>query len=499
MNISMILIFFTIALVLWLGVRAQRGKDMNLEQWTVGGRGFGTAIVFLLMAGEIYTTFVFLGGSGYAYGHGGPAYYMLGYGSLCFVLSYWMLPPIWRYAQQRKLVSQPDFFAAKYASPALGILVAVVGAVALVPYLVLQLKGLGIIVSVASYSVISSTQGACIGAFVVTAYVMVSGVHGSAWTSVLKDILVMAVAIFLGVYLPLHYYGGIGAMFEAIEQAKPGFLALPAKGESPVWMVSTILLSTLGFYMWPHMFMASFSAQGERGLRKNAFVLPVYQLMLLLIFFVGFAAVLQVPGLKGADIDLALFKISMNTFDPWVVGVIGAAGVLTAIVPGSMILMAAATLLANNIYAPLRAKSSRVRIVSVARLMAPVVMGVALYFALQGGQTIVALLLMAYSLVTQLFPVLIASLMRNNPVTWIAAFSSILVGEAAVAFLSLNKLSVAKLLPFLPDPLQDMNVGMIALTLNVATLVVVTALTRSRQGPLGAMRGTELPAGKPVA
>lgn len=306
MNISMILIFFTIALVLWLGVRAQRGKDMNLEQWTVGGRGFGTAIVFLLMAGEIYTTFVFLGGSGYAYGHGGPAYYMLGYGSLCFVLSYWMLPPIWRYAQQRKLVSQPDFFAAKYASPALGILVAVVGAVALVPYLVLQLKGLGIIVSVASYSVISSTQGACIGAFVVTAYVMVSGVHGSAWTSVLKDILVMAVAIFLGVYLPLHYYGGIGAMFEAIEQAKPGFLALPAKGESPVWMVSTILLSTLGFYMWPHMFMASFSAQGERGLRKNAFVLPVYQLMLLLIFFVGFAAVLQVPGLKGADIDLAL-------------------------------------------------------------------------------------------------------------------------------------------------------------------------------------------------
>ena len=34
---------------------------MNLEQWSVGGRGFGTIFVFLLMAGEIYTTFTFLG------------------------------------------------------------------------------------------------------------------------------------------------------------------------------------------------------------------------------------------------------------------------------------------------------------------------------------------------------------------------------------------------------------------------------------------------------
>jgi solute:Na+ symporter, SSS family len=29
------------------------------------------------MAGEIYTTFAFLGGSGFAYGRGGPVYYIL--------------------------------------------------------------------------------------------------------------------------------------------------------------------------------------------------------------------------------------------------------------------------------------------------------------------------------------------------------------------------------------------------------------------------------------
>src|SRR5579864_6280572 len=148
---------------LYLGVRARRGHDMSLEQWTVGGRSFGTAFVFLLMAGEIYTTFTFLGGSGFAYGKGAPVYYILAYGTLAYILSYWLLPPIWRYAKQERLYSQSHFFARKYDSTALGVLVAIVGVVALIPYLELQFKGLGIIVSVASYGLISPAPAIWIG------------------------------------------------------------------------------------------------------------------------------------------------------------------------------------------------------------------------------------------------------------------------------------------------------------------------------------------------
>ena len=79
---ALAIIGLTAALALGLGLRARRGRDMSLEQWTVGGRGFGSVLVFVLLAGEIYTTFTFLGGSGFAYGKGGPAYYILGYGCL---------------------------------------------------------------------------------------------------------------------------------------------------------------------------------------------------------------------------------------------------------------------------------------------------------------------------------------------------------------------------------------------------------------------------------
>jgi hypothetical protein len=85
MNGALVGIAAAVVLALGLGFLVGRGRQMNLEQWTVAGRAFGAPLVFLLMAGEIYTTFTFLGGSGFAYGKGGAAYYILCYGALAYV------------------------------------------------------------------------------------------------------------------------------------------------------------------------------------------------------------------------------------------------------------------------------------------------------------------------------------------------------------------------------------------------------------------------------
>ena len=478
---ALVLIAAITLVALCLGMRARRGHDMNLEQWSVGGRSFGTAFVFLLMAGEIYTTFTFLGGSGFAYGKGAPVYYILAYATLAYILSYWMLPPIWRFAKTHRLVSQPHFFARKYQSPALGVLVALVGVTALVPYLVLQLKGLGIIVATASYGAIPSAAAIWTGAVVVTAYVIVSGVRGCAWNSVVKDTMILAVAIFLGLYLPIHYYGGLGEMFRAIDAAKPGFLNFPARGQSVTWFQSTVLLTALGFFMWPHSFGSVYTAKDERIFRRNAMLLPLYQLILLFVFFCGFAAVLKVPGLKGADIDLSLFRLSLQTFDPWVVGIIGAAGVLTALVPGSMILTTASTLLANDVYRGAMMKNADdARVARLARWLVPVIALVAVGFTLKGGDTIVALLLMGYSFVTQLFPALVCSLAPRNRATKQGAFCGIVAGVAVVVVTTLLHVSVAQLLPFAPDAIKDINIGFLALGLNVIVLAAVSAVTQPR-------------------
>ncbi|MDQ7978288.1 sodium:solute symporter family protein [Paraburkholderia sp. SARCC-3016] len=449
---------------------------MNLEEWSIGGRGFSAPLVFVLMAGEIYTTFTLLGASGFAYGYGGASLYIIVYTTQAFVLSYWLLPAIWRFAKENELLTQADFFARKYDSTPLGLLVACISLTALLPYLILQFKGLGILVSATSYGSISSKIAIWVGAAVMGVYVMAAGMHGSAVTAVVKDVLVLSVCVFLGVYLPIHYYGNLPGMFSAIDAAKPGFLSLSAHGKNLTWYVSTITVCGLGMFMWPHTFSSVFTAKSDDHFRRNASVMPLYALVMLFSMFVGMAAVLRIPPLKGGQIDLALLRLSIATFNPWEVGVIGAAGLLTALVPGSIMLVSVATLFTQNVYRPLAPRATDERLARVAKFAAAAFTLLSAAIALYDVQSIVALLIMGYNLVTQVLPALLASLLTNNPVNRLGAAVGMTTGLAAVLTMYWTGGMFAGLFPS-QSWIADINPGLVALLLNVATMVAVSTLT----------------------
>ena len=65
--VALTLIFGIVVVGVAIGLLAGVRRKMDLEQWTCGGRGFGLVLVWLLMAGEIFTLFTFLGASGWAY------------------------------------------------------------------------------------------------------------------------------------------------------------------------------------------------------------------------------------------------------------------------------------------------------------------------------------------------------------------------------------------------------------------------------------------------
>ncbi|MFC7391710.1 sodium:solute symporter family protein [Scopulibacillus cellulosilyticus] len=477
MNIALLIILVFLLIALYLGVNARKGKDMNMEQWAVGGRGFGGIFVFLLLAGEIYTTFTFLGGSGWAYSKGAAAYYVPTYIFLAYVLSYWLAPKIWKYGKENNIVSQPDFFVAKYRSPYLGVLVAIVGGIALVPYIVIQFKGLGIIVSEASYGAISPAVASLLGAVVVTIYVMISGIHGSAWTAIIKDFMILIVVVCIGLYIPYHYFGGIHPMFEAVQKAKPELLTLQDKGLSSSWFISTVLLNAIGFYIMPTSFMVILSAKGERTIRKNAIALPIYTLLLLFVFFVGYAAIIQIPGLK--DGDLSLLSLAIHTFNPWIIGFIGAAGLLTALVPTSVMILSSATGLTRNLYKTFVPKATDKQQSIILKVFILVIVAVSLYFSINGGSALAILNIMSYGLVIQLAPTLFCSFIKNNFVNKYGAFSGIIVGELVVLYITISGETIGSLLPFVPQTIKDINSGFIALLINVIVTIIVSLATKN--------------------
>lgn len=469
MNTPLIITAVIVAIAVALGFVSRGRGAMNLENWTVGGRSFGGLLLWLLLAGEIYTTFTFLGAAGYAYGEGGPVFYILGYGALAYIVSFFVLPPLWSYAKRHGLVTQADYFAHRFGSRWLGALAAVVGVVFVVPYADQQLQGLGLIVQSVTRGRVTATESMIVAFGLVALFVFASGLRATAWTAVLKDTLLIVVVLIIGIGLPLKYFGSYSGLIHAVNQAHPGHLAVPGSsaGLGISWLISTLILTSLGFYMYPHAFMAMYSAKSGRTIRRNAIVLPFYQILLLLMFYVGFTALLVVPGLKGTATNSALLKLVAKAEPSWIVGLVGGAGALAAIVPASLIVLAAATLLSRNVYQGLiRPSATSDEVLRLSRFLVLVVMAIALWLAIASPAILVNLLLVAYDGVSQFFPAVALSLFWRR-LSSVGAAAGIVVGVALALTLVLSH----------HDPLWGLNAGIVALAANVVVTVVVSLLT----------------------
>jgi solute:Na+ symporter, SSS family len=466
-TVSLTTIFAIVALGAAIGFLAGVHRKMDLEQWTVGGRGFGAVLMYLLMAGEVYTTFSFLGASGWAYSRGGPTLYIMAYLTLAYVISFFILPQIWEMGRKYGMQTQSDFFSKRYGNKYLAGFVCVVGIACFIPYLQLQITGLGIIVSIASFDGIGRTPAMAVSVVLLVAFVFASGVRAVAWVSVLKDVLMVFAAVTVGIGIPYIHFGGIAPMFAALAHSRPAHLTMPGATANlgHTWYISTVLLTSLGFYMWPHAFGAAFTAKSGDILRRNAVVMPLYTITLAFIFIVGFTAVLVVPGLR--DGDLSLLTIVRKSFPPWFLGVIGGAGALTAMVPAAIFILTAATLFAKNLYRPIFAPAmSDDQVAKLARVMVVVLGLISLLLAIYRSATLVGLLLTGYAGVTQFFPGVVLGLYWKR-VTTPAVFAGMIAGVATVIFLLLSH----------RDPWSGWNAGFLALCLNFLITVLGSRLT----------------------
>ncbi len=468
MNAALVIILATVIFSSLLGIYAGRKLKMNLENWTVGGRRFGIVIIWLLMAGEIYTTFTFLGASGWAYSKGAPTFYILIYGALAYTLSFFILPALWKVGKRYGLHTQPDYFIKRYNSRPLGVIVALIGVFSIIPYLQLQLAGLGFIVEVASNGSINSNLAIIISFLLTCAFVYTSGIRGAAWVAIIKDVMMILAVGIVGIGVPYIYFGGFGKMFQALIDQKPHHLILPGATAhmDVLWVMSTVLLTGFGFYMWPHVFGSAFSAKSDKIIKRNAIIMPFYQIPILLVFMVGFTALLVIPDLKNGD--MAFLALVNKTYPSWFMGFVGAAGAVTAMVPSAILVLFASTLLAKNVYQTgFNPRASQKTVMRLSRFMVLVITTLALIFAVFVPNELVNLLILGYDGVCQFFPGVVLGLFWPK-VTKSGVFSGIVVGTGIVIFLILSH----------QDPFLGMNAGFIGLLVNSLITIFVSLIQK---------------------
>lgn len=483
----------TIGIGIWSG----RGRSKSLDEWSVSGRGLGFIFILLLMAGETYTSFSFLGTAGWSYSYGVPILYLVGYLSIGLVVAYLVGPLFWTYAARHKLVSLSDIVEHRFKSRGLAILVAVLATIFIVPYIQLQIQGMGAVVNAMSYGAIDLKIAAVVSFVVAEVFILFSGLRGSAWVSVFKDGLVIFAVAFLAIYVPLHYFNGLGGLLEKLVVEKSQWLTFPGAGKGTygaAWFISTIILNGITITVFPTSIAGYLSGTSANALRRNSIILPWYQLLLLVPMMVGATALFVVPALK--DADLALFSVVADSLPAPVVAIIGVAGALSAIVPMSVYMLSIGSMWGRTVLggglagskkseAPTaeQAEATGLRQKRLSQWVCLTVGVIALAMSLLLPNALVSLSVLSYEGLAQLVPAALLALYWPR-MSKQAAAAGLVVGAVLMVVIHYTG----------NDPLLGVNGGLWAVAANLLVVVVVTLFKPDPRWKPAAARREEEPA-----
>ena len=346
---SVFIVFFL--LVTAMGFMASRWKraeaPAHLDEWGLGGRQFGTWITWFLVGGDFYTAYTVIAVPALVYAVGAYGFFALPYTIIVYPIVFAIMPALWRTAHAKGHVTAADVVQANFGSRSLELAVAVTGIVATMPYIALQLIGMGAVIKAMGLE----GELPIVAAFVILAlYTYSAGLRAPAVIAFVKDIMIYIVVLVAVVLVPFRL-GGYGAVFAAAHDAfaaKGGATGLTLKPAQMLPFATLALGSALAAFMYPHTLTGVFASKSADTIRKNAILLPAYTLLLGLIALLGYMAI--AAGIKvssATDVVPELFK---SMFPSWFSGFAFAAIGIGALVPAAVMSIGAANLFTRNIW-----------------------------------------------------------------------------------------------------------------------------------------------------
>ncbi|HKC26703.1 MAG TPA: sodium:solute symporter [Jatrophihabitans sp.] len=525
-----VVIFFFVLVTAggFLAARWRRGESMHsLDEWGLGGRGFGTVVTWFLLGGDLYTAYTFVAVPAAMFATGAVSgYFAVPYTIVAYPIVFVFLPRLWSVAHRRGYVTPADFVRGRYGSRGLALAVALTGILATMPYIALQLVGIQAVLDTmglgGSGNWFVRDLPLIIAFAVLAAYTYSSGLRAPALIAFVKDTLIYIVIVVAIIYVGAKI--GFGPMFSAAKtkmstvspatKAPTGtFLA----GPSTYWAYATLAFgSALALFMYPHAITAVLSSRRRSVIRRNTAILPAYSLMLALLALLGFAAIYEVAkgkmnvfGQDGvANSQLAVPHFFGAVFPSWFAGVAFSAIAIGALVPAAIMSIAAANLFTRNVYREfIRPNASPRHEAQVSKIVSLIVKFGALLFVLGlDRQNALNMQLLGGVWVLQTFVSIVAGLYTRWFHRWalLAGWAAAMIYGTIAAYQQTVPVVVTKLvngqsqttvngtrhfgspLATFPFTHTKVYIAVTALVINIIVAVVVTLILKALRAPDGA-------------
>lgn len=510
--IIVILLFLIVAVMGFMAARWRRSKEEtglhSLDEWGLGGRGFGTWITWFLLGGDLYTAYTFVAVPAAMWATGAVSgFFAVPYTIVLYPIIFIIMSRLWSVSHRHGYVTSADFVGGRYGSRWLSLAVAVTGIVATMPYIALQLVGIKAVLTVLG---LGSPENAfltdlpLIIAFVVlAAYTYTSGLRAPAMIAVVKDLLIYLAVIVAVIYLPIKF-GGWDTIFGAAQTklatpspatGKPSGVFIPTEGSySAYWTLA--LGSAMALFMYPHSVTGVLASKARNTIRRNAAILPLYSLMLGFLALLGFVAIKA--GTKPIDLDgkvnpqLVVPQLFIDHFPSWFAGIALAAIAIGALVPAAIMSIAAANLFTRNVYRDFfRPDADPKTEANVSKIVSLVVKVGALVFVIAMDQSAaINMQLLGGIWILQTFPAVVAGLYTR----WFDRWALLIGWAAGILFGTVSAYNVVNpatgahfggSVAAIPGTTFSVYIAVSAFVLNLVVAVVLTLVFRAFKVPQG--------------
>lgn len=460
---TIVVFAFFISLSLFLAFLAKRGVvTNNIQDILVASRSLGGFLLFFITLGEIYGIGTMIGVPGAVYSKGSSyVIWFIAYILLAYPVGYFINPRIWRIGKISNSSTMGDFFAWRFESRWLGFIIAILSLVVLLPWAQMQFVGLSVILRYLGIE-INNNMAICLSAVIAFLYVGLCGVKGSAYVAILKDVLMVSAIIIGGVLAASHMQGGVEGIFREALARFPEYLTVPMDpiDKHVTFVISTIVVQSLGLYMVPFIFQYIFSGGSEKIVRFNQLIMPLYMLMYAFLVTAAFYCLVTVPGLKNPD-DAFMGMIVANA-PPWIVGLCAAAGALTCMLVLADVALGVSGILTRNILSMLAPNAPQSRVVTWARLCIALFLGTSVALTIFFPTLLLGLLNFAYYGFVQFLPGVLAIIYWKRVSKW-GIVAGLVIGYSCIILFNMFPL-----VPF------NINKGLVSLLANGLTMIFVS-------------------------
>lgn len=490
-------------------LKGRKAKNAE-DDYYLASRGQGVIVTSLTIMATYFSGVAMLGFPGLVYASGIAPMLMALNLPVAAGAIYILGNRIRRIGTKRGYITPADMVTDYYGqSQLIRIVIAIAGALYVIPYVIIQIKAGGFLAKglfpdVEPFHLLGlkiTMEHAGIGALsiVTMVYVIIGGMRSVAWTDVIQGFLLLSAMLLSGIAI-MSALGGVGGYFESVgklseDQGK--FLVVPdAPTKFNITHVFTFcLFASLASILQPAQWMRFYAARDSKTLRTSAIA---FATILPICFIFGVFLV----GLGGRVLPAETFPTEW-TQDEVVIHVIrdqfpvifGGFGVLlvsiilVAVMAASMStadsnLHALSAVVTRDVYSPLNPKSSNAQRAWVGRIViiAATVVATGVTYAGEGlFSTIQAFFFLAMGFSAQLLPITLDLLFLRKG-SKAGALAGLIAGILTVAlFPPLGALILGEansLVEATSHWKARLDVGFCGIVVNVIVFVLVSLVTK---------------------